>query len=497
MITSVSSVALVGMDAVGVEVEVDITPGLSQFHVVGLPSLAVREAVRRIRAAIANSGAEWPQKRIVANLAPSSLPKEGSHFDLPLAIGVLVASGQIPDTRLGGFLIAGELALDGKIRPIRGALAATMAARSAGKRAIILPKSNAAEGALVAGVDVFGVETLFEVVAFLAGELRLEPQVPVKLEPQAQLVAEVPDMADVKGQSMARRVLEIAAAGRHNVMLVGPPGCGKTMLARRLPGISPPMDHEEALEVTHIWSVAGLLEPDAGPLLVRPFRSPHHHASAAAIIGGGSPWPRPGEVSLAHNGVLFCDEFPLFSRSVIDALREPLEEGTLTIARRGATLRFPARTMLVAAANPCLCGNGGVVGAECTCSPSRLDAYRSRLSGPLLDRIDLHVEVARLTEEEMFAAQPSESSAAVRQRVVDARRFAEDRGGRAQPSLSDLDHETTSFIKDAMRKHPSSARGVDRILRVSRTIADLGCQEDINAEHVAEAFQFRQTLWAT
>lgn len=487
---------MVGMEAVGVEVEVDITPGLSQFHVVGLASMAVKEAGRRIRAAISNSGAEWPQRRIVANLAPSDLRKDGSHFDLPLAIGVLVSAGQVGEPRKG-YVLAGELALDGKVRPMRGALAAAMYARTSGRKGLILPRANVNEAALVGGIEVIGVETLFEAMAFLSGDLKLQPHRQSPAEIAAPDHVPGPDMADVKGQSLARRALEVAAVGRHNLMLVGPPGCGKTMLARRLPGISPPMSDEESLEVTHIWSVAGLLGPDSGPVRSRPFRAPHHHASAAAIIGGGSPWPRPGEVSLAHNGVLFCDEFPLFSRSVIDALREPLEEATVTIARRGATLRFPANAMLVAAANPCLCGRLGVPGEDCTCSPMRLDSYRSRLSGPLLDRIDLHVEVSRLTQDEMFAVEPSERSAVVRQRVMDARAFRERREAEGNPplTLTTIGPEAQSLIRSAMLKQPGSARGIGKVLRVARTIADLAVSYEVDASHVAEAFQFRQTAW--
>ncbi|MEO7804285.1 MAG: YifB family Mg chelatase-like AAA ATPase [Actinomycetota bacterium] len=492
MFANISSVAIIGMDARPVDVEVDLAAaGIPEFNIVGLPSAAIREARQRVRAAIENSGLEWPKRKIIASLAPSDLRKDGASLDLALAMGVLAAAGYInKEPRLAKFLFLGELALDGHLRPVRGALAAAITARDSGAEGIVVPIGNAAEAALVSGVHVVGADTLREVIAFTQGGQCAVTPIPDIDSILLQGTKLSLDLSDVRGQAMARRALEIAAAGSHNLLMVGPPGCGKTMLAQRLPSILPPMTAQEAFEVTHVWSIAGLLPPGKPLVTIRPFRSPHHHASASAVIGGGTVTPRPGEVSLAHNGVLFLDELPLYSTSILDGLRQPLEDGVVTVARIGATSRFPCKAALIAAANPCLCGE-----RECSCPTARLHAYKSRLSGPLLDRIDMFVQVDRLSEEELLEMQPSESSATVRQRVVRARGLHSERLSGDQVAIADLDRGARRILASAFAGAAASARGFHRTIEVARTVANLAGSVTVDEGHVAEALMFRKMVW--
>ena len=488
----VFSRALSGLDAPLVRVEVNAGGGLPCTNIVGLPEKEVRESRDRVRAALANAGFEWPAGRITVNLAPADLPKESGRFDLPIAIGILAASGQVRTRRLADLEFAGELALSGELRPIRGALAMTFGAHRDG-RAFVVPHSVAAEAALARSARILPARTLMEVFEHLQGTRELQAAV----APPHAALAEGPDLADVVGQLRARRALEVAAAGGHSLLLAGPPGTGKTMLATRIAGILPPMSEEEALEAAAVQSLAqGAFRAES--FGVRPFRAPHHTASGVALVGGASP-PRPGEISLAHHGVLFLDELPEFSRHVLEVLREPLESGHITISRAARQSEFPARFQLLAAMNPCPCGYLGHYSARCKCSGDSVARYRARISGPLLDRIDMHVQVPALEPRVMHASQPGESSARVRERVQRARDRQMGRQGGPNARLSGtevnaraiLDAPSSAFLREASARMQLTARAHHRVLKVARTIADLASSEAVTGAHLAEAFSYR------
>lgn len=503
MLATIYSGTVDGVNGLVVDVEVDIAAGLPSFTTVGLPEAAVRESKDRVKAAIKNSGYAFPTKKITVNLAPADVRKAGTAYDLPIAVGILAASETLR-LPVASYLYLGELSLDGSVRPVTGVLPIVFAARKHGLAGVLVPRPNAKEAAVVEGIKVLAVDTLSQVVAFLTGHLEIAPEV-VNVEELFKTSQNYQvDLSDVKGQEHAKRALEIAAAGGHNLLFEGVPGSGKTMLARRLPTILPDMTLAESLETTKIYSVAGLNSKNGGIIATRPFRAPHHNISDAGLIGGGQI-PRPGEVSLAHNGVLFLDELAEFKKHILEGLRQPLEDGNVTISRVASSMNFPANFVMIAAINPCPCGFLNDPKRDCVCTPTQVERYRNRLSGPLLDRIDIHINVPAVPFKDLTNIEAGESSEIIKERVTRAReiqkqRFAERQGiySNSQMSTKDLnrycplDSECTKLLENSINKLGLSARAFQRIRKIARTIADLGGEGEIRAPHIAEAVQYRR-----